>query len=248
MKSSRPPMPQLLEQVARSLAARKDPALTGIDVETLCAQLRERPPPPPAQPRWQDALIEAQIPEGASVLDLGCGGGELLHRLIRDKSVRGQGVEIDFEAVSQCLTLGVPVLQTNLDEGLREFPDQSFDYVVLEETVQTLHQPLRVLNDVLRVGRYGIVSFPNFGSWRVRLSLAIEGRMPSTPALPYRWYETPNIHLFTLLDFLELTSEISARVVRGFSLVEGVVRPLGLNDNLEADESLLIITRDPPLA
>jgi len=240
------PTSKWLKSAVSALVARRDPALAGADIEALRQWLAQHPPARPVQARWQDARIEQEIPDGASVLDLGCGHGKLLHRLIREKKVRGQGVEIDLAAVARCLAIGVPVFQINLDEGLREFRTRSFDYVVLEETVQTLRQPRRVLEDMLRVGHYGIVSFPNFGYWRVRLALAIEGRMPVTPALPHRWYDTPNIHLFTLQDFLDWAQESGARIVRGYSLVEGVVRPLGPDDNLEAEESLLIITREAP--
>jgi len=235
MKKSRPLSP--------FAAAEKPDGPPGgsLDLEALRRRLLERPHPIPPPPRWQDEWIEREIEPGTTVLDLGCGEGDLLHRLMRDKGIRGQGVEIDLHAVVRCVARGVPVLQADLDVGLREFPDHSFDYVVLEETVQTLHQPLAVLSDMLRVGRRGIVSFPNFGHWRVRLALALDGRMPVTPTLPYHWYDTPNIHLFTLQDFLDWTATAGARVVRGYALADGVVRPLGPDDNLEAEEVLLIL-------
>ena len=193
--------------------------------------------------RWQDALIEREIPRGASVLDLGCGSGVLLDRLIRLRGVRGQGIELDAEPVMACVGRGVPVFQSDLDNGLKGFAQGSFDYVVLEETLQTLHRPLKVLDEMLRVGRHGIVSFPNFGSWRVRLSLSVEGRMPVTEHLPYRWHNTPNIHLCTLRDFLEWARSAKVRVVKGFVKTEGRPRPLGPRDNLYAEEALLFVAR-----
>jgi methionine biosynthesis protein MetW len=192
--------------------------------------------------RWQDAVIEAQIPHGASVLDLGCGNGDLLNRLETQKQVRGQGLELDPLMVRSCIAHGIPVIQSDLDAGLDGFPDQSFDYVILEETLQTLHNPLNVLRDVLRVGKHGIVSFPNFGCWKVRLDLACNGRMPVTPNLPYHWYDTPNIHLLTLLDFLDWTEQTGVQISQAMALVEGKVRPLQSEDSLLAEEVLLTLS------
>ena len=188
--------------------------------------------------RWQDAIIEREIPVGAPVLDLGCGGGELLERIIR-----GQGVELDPEGVVACGERGVPGFNIDLDQGLAGFADQSFDYVIMEETIQTLRRPLDVLREMLRVGRHGVVSFPNFAYWRVRLDLAVRGRMPVTGGLPHRWYNTPNIHLFTLEDFLDWSREEGVVVRRAFSLVDGEPRPLGPDDNLQAEEVLLFIEK-----
>lgn len=195
--------------------------------------------------RWQDTLIENSIPAGASVLDLGCGEGDLLRRLMRDKQVRGQGVEMDFDAVLACIANQIPVFQANLDEGLTGFANHSFDFVILEETVQTLHRPLRILKEMLRVGRRGFVSFPNFGCWNVRLSLAMKGRMPVTDELPYHWYDTPNIHLLTLEDFFSWTRENRVKVTSGHAFLGGCVRPLDYpRDNLLAEEVLLAIEPD----
>ena len=181
------------------------------------------------------------MPEHAAVLDLGCGDGELLTRLMTRKAICAQGVELNQEAVIRCIERGVPVFHGNLDEGLAGFPDQSFDIVVLEETLQTLHHPLRVLEEMLRVGRRGIVSFPNFAHWRVRAALAAGGRMPVTGALPYRWHDTPNIHLLSIRDFLDWTRENRIRVLEGHVLAAEGVRPLRDNDNLMAEEALFVI-------
>jgi methionine biosynthesis protein MetW len=190
--------------------------------------------------RWQDAVIEEDLPDGCSVLDLGCGNGELLAHLIERKKVAGQGVELDPEAVAQCIERGVPVFQANLDEGLKGFPEKRFDYVILEETLQTLNRPAEVLREMLRVGRRGIVSFPNFGYWRVRLDLVVRGRMPVTEWLPHRWYDTPNIHLLSLQDFLEWGEEEGVRILHGHALAEGTIRDLEAEDNLHAEEVLLV--------
>lgn len=159
------------------------------------------------------------------------------------KKVHGQGIELDPNAVYRSVARGVPVFQANLDDGLKGFADQSYDYVVLEETLQALHRPTAVLEDMLRVGRYGIVSFPNFGYWRVRLDLVVQGRMPVTSVLPYRWYDSPNIHLLTLEDFLDWTRKQGVRIVEGHVLVDGRIRPMQAEDNLYAEEALLVIER-----
>lgn len=228
-----------------ALLRRLGPTLDAGGRDLLAEYRRRAALPVPAAPegRWQDDHIVREIPRGASALDLGCGEGDLLDRLIRRKGVRGQGVELNPSAVMRCVERGVPVFQTDLDQGLAGFPDQSFDYVVLEETLQTLHRPLKVLGEMLRVGRHGIVSFPNFAWWRVRLALLIEGRMPETERLPYRWYDTPNIHLFTLQDFLDWIARERVTVVRAFAFRDGLVRPLTPDDALNAEEALFFLSR-----
>lgn len=191
--------------------------------------------------RWQDSVIEQEIPVGSSVLDLGCGQGELLARLMDMKQIRGQGIELNPEAVLECVRRGVPVFQSDIDEGLNGFADDSFDYVVLEETLQTLHQPIEVLKSMLRVGRRCVVSFPNFGYWQVRMDLLVRGRMPQTGWLPYNWYDTPNIHCLSIQDFLGWTEVSGVNVVDGYVLNEGDVRKMQVSDNLYAEEALLIV-------
>jgi len=230
-----------VEEILRRL----DPALRveGADLMARYRRaLRKVSARAPAE-RWQDRLIVRKIRPGASVLDLGCGAGDLLAELMCRRRVRAQGIELDPEEVVRCVERGVPVLQGDLDHGLQGFPDRSFDYVVLEETLQTLHRPLTVLSEMLRVGREGIVSFPNFAWWKVRLSLMIEGRMPETERLPYRWYDTPNIHLFTLRDFLDWAERERVRILGGYAYESGRVRPLREDDNLDAEEALLFLRR-----
>jgi methionine biosynthesis protein MetW len=193
--------------------------------------------------RWDHGLIAEHIPHEVSVLDLGCGNGSLLKRLAKEKGARIQGVELDFDLVLDSVTNGVPVFQANLDEGLAGFPDQSFDYVVLEETIQTLNRPKTVLNEMVRVGRLGIVTFPNFGHWQVRIDLALSGRMPVTPSLPFQWFDTPNIRLLTLNDFRAWTNDEGIEIVEGHVYADGSVRPLKDDDNLFADEVMVMIRR-----
>ncbi len=240
------PRTSLVNQLPPVLQARADGALADFSAADLFALVeregRQRPRHQGKGWRWQDRLLVEAIPAGATVLDLGCGCGTLLGRLIREKGVRGQGIELDFEAVVACLENGIPVFQADLDQGLAGFPDRAVDVVILEETLQTLHHPTQVLGEVLRVGREAWVSFPNFASWTVRLSLALEGRMPVTDELPYQWYNTPNIHLLTLRDFRAWAGENRVRIAEGYALVGDTARPLHPEqDNLLAEEVLLRI-------
>jgi methionine biosynthesis protein MetW len=152
------------------------------------------------------AIISDWIEPGSRVLDLGCGDGTLLAYLARQRRVRGYGLEIDTAKVARCIDAGVNVIHADLDEGLKEFETGSFDYVLLTHTLQALVRPDDALAEILRVGKTGIVTFPNFGHWRVRAALAM-GRMPVTPALPESWYDSPNIHHCTVADFEALCVE-----------------------------------------
>lgn len=146
------------------------------------------------------ALISDWIAPGSRILDLGCGDGALLKHLAATRNVRGYGLEIDDDNVTACVAAGINVIQADVDDGLSEFADDSFDYVVMTQALQAMVRPDQALAEMLRVGREAIVTFPNFGHWRVRLAL-LGGRMPHTPALPANWFDTENIHLCTLDDF-----------------------------------------------
>ncbi len=163
-------------------------------------------------------LIAKLVADGSSVLDLGCGSGELLQKLIREKSAQGHGVEISEKSIYDCIDKGVPVIHANLDEGLSDYPDHSFDYVILSRTLQVVHRPHLILKEMLRVGRTCIVSFPNFGFWKVRAQLFFGGRMPVTQGLPYTWYDTPNIHLLTIKDFKFFCRQEGIRLLRQINL------------------------------
>ncbi len=146
------------------------------------------------------AAIAAWIPQGASVLDLGCGDGSLLQYLKTEREVRGYGVEISDAGIVACIQNGVNVIQNDLDSGLKDFESNSFDYVILSQTLQATRHTEPLMQEILRVGREGIVSFPNFGYWKARLNV-LHGHMPMSEELPYQWYNTPNVHLCTLDDF-----------------------------------------------
>jgi methionine biosynthesis protein MetW len=147
------------------------------------------------------AIISELIEPDSRVLDLGCGEGELLRWLADNKNVEGRGIEIDGRKVQRAIAAGVSVYQGDIDEGLSGYPDASFDYVILSQTLQESRRPLDVLNEMLRVGRNAIVTFPNFGHWSVRLAMLFTGRSPRTKCFPYEWHQSPNIHFLTISDF-----------------------------------------------
>jgi len=153
------------------------------------------------------AIIGDVVEPGSKVLDLGCGEGELLQWLAANKGVDARGVEISGTKVQSAIARGVSVYQSDIDQGLADYPAAAFDYVILSQTLQEVRQPLHVLREMLRVGKRVIVAFPNFGHWRVRLSMLISGRAPRTPLFPYAWYESPNIHFLTVCDFEELAAQ-----------------------------------------
>jgi methionine biosynthesis protein MetW len=158
-------------------------------------------------------IIKQWIKPSSHILDLGCGDGTLLKMLHQEKNVEGYGLEIDPDKITACVANGVNVLETNLDEGLSQFSDKSFDTVVMTQALQVMRFPHLVLDEMLRVGKECVVTFPNFGNWRARFYLLTRGRMPVTKQLTYQWYDTPNIHFCTVDDFEALCAEKSIRLL-----------------------------------
>ncbi len=162
------------------------------------------------------SIIYNWIERGAKVLDLGCGDGTLLSYLIRNKAVRGMGIEIDMDRIASCIEKGIPVIEHDLNDRFTNIKDKAYDYVILSQTLQELSYPDLVIDEILRIGNYGIVSFPNFGYYQIRLKLFMTGRMPSSKALPHNWYNTPNIHLLTLSDFIDFCRLRSIKIIKIF--------------------------------
>lgn len=170
--------------------------------------------PPQVTARVDHLLIAEMVANGARVLDVGCGDGALLQLLADTKGVDGRGIEIERDRVNACVARGLSVIQGDADRDLIDYPDDAFDYAILSLTIQATLRPKSVLENLLRIGRRAIVSFPNFGHWRVRTQLLFTGRMPRTENLPDPWYESPNAHLCTIKDFAELCTKVSADVER----------------------------------
>jgi methionine biosynthesis protein MetW len=204
-------------------------------------------PQPKPQPFVREVLgrsdyrIIGEIVEPKTrVLDLGCGDGELLQWLAENKGVDARGVEISGAKVQRAIARGVSVYQGDIDQGLADYPDGAFDYVILSQTLQETHRPRKVLREMLRVGRRVIVAFPNYGHWSVRLSLLVSGRAPKTDLFPYHWYESPNIHFLTLHDFEDLAALESLVIERRYFL-SGASR-VTLLPNLLAEVAVYLVS------
>ena len=186
------------------------------------------------------------IEPDSRVLDVGCGSGELLKQLIKEKNVQGRGVEIDENGIVSCIDKGISVIQADVDEGLADFLDLTFDYVILSKTLQVVHQPDYVIREMLRVGKKGIVSLPNFGFWPLRFQMITKGKMPKGKHVPFEWYNTPNIHIGTLSDFRDLCQKEKISIVKEISfrsskLLSGSWQ--GWFSNILADESIFVIAK-----
>lgn len=190
-------------------------------------------------------LIAEMIEPGSRVLDIGCGDGALLAYLTRHKGVDGRGIELSQSGVNACVGHGLSVIQGDADRDLEAYPTGAFDVVVLSQTLQATRQPLKVVEALVRIGRRAIVSFPNFGFWRIRLRLLTTGRMPLSHCLAFPWYETPNIHLCTIRDFVALCDEVGVRVERSITLDHHgqpySLDPRGGLANLLAEQGIFVL-------
>jgi methionine biosynthesis protein MetW len=192
-------------------------------------------------------LVSQMVERGAKVLDVGCGDGELLRLLADSRNVDGRGIELSREGVNASVTKGLAVIQGDADTDLADYPDDAFDYVILSQTLQATRHPRVVLEHMMRIGRRAVVSFPNFGHWRIRLQLMFNGRMPRTDNLPDTWYDTPNIHFCTIKDFRDLCLASGARMEKAVAL-DAWGRPLRLNApwwfwNLFGEQAVFVLSR-----
>lgn len=193
------------------------------------------------------AEILKLVRPNARVLDVGCGEGELLELLTREKQVDGQGLELSPENVAACVTRGLSVVQGDGDRDLDHFPTRAFDYAILSKTLQQMREPRHVLNELLRIAEQAVISVPNFGHWKVRWALLSRGRMPETGALPEPWWSTPNIHLCTLRDFVDLCDQLELRIDGCAALSDsGPARPIDPRaplENWRAETALFLLSR-----
>ncbi len=201
----------------------------------------------PRQHRVDHLLIAEMVAPSSRVIDVGCGDGSLLQLLSDTKQVDGRGIEVSRERVNACVARGLSVIQGDADRDLADYPDDAFDYAILSLTIQATRQPKPVLENLLRIGRRAIVSFPNFGHWQVRGSLLFTGRMPVTENLPEAWYVSPNAHLCTIKDFADLCKIVNARVERAVAFNSwgqqlGTWMPLTVH-NLMGEKAVFMLTR-----
>lgn len=188
-----------------------------------------------------DQVLMNQIPRGSRVLDLGCGDGRLLATLRDEHGCNVQGVELDLNSILAAIGRGVPVIRADLDQGLPEFPDDSFDFAVLSQTLQQVRRPKAVLIEILRVARKALVVVPNFGYWRARWQMVRYGRAPVTQSLPFAWYDTPNLHFMSMHDFRDLVASLDLHVLKILPIIKNRAVDRAWAANLRAESALYVL-------
>ncbi|MBQ7450537.1 methionine biosynthesis protein MetW [bacterium] len=190
-------------------------------------------------------IVSKMVKENSSVLDLGCGEGELLKELVDNKNVKGLGIEINQDYVVKALEKGLQIIQDNIDEGLKDFENGQWDYVILNQTLQSTVKPDFVVEEMLRIGKKVILSFPNFAYWKVRFDLFFNGKMPKSDFLPFEWYNTPNIHLLTINDFFEFCKKRQIKIEKAIYCTRGKIKNsiFKATANLLSEEAIFLITR-----
>jgi methionine biosynthesis protein MetW len=196
----------------------------------------------PSDPSIDHKVILEWIPQGSTVLDLGCGGGELLDLLVREKHIKAQGIEIDEHAIYQCVAKGLSVFHEDIDNGLSDYADGSFDYVILNQSFQQVKKPDIVLKEALRVGKEVIIGFPNFAHYRGRLQIFFKGKTPVTPSLPYEWHDTPNLHFLSISDFIDYCHKRNIKIRKSFFI--GKNRRVVIFPNLFALTGIFLIANE----
>lgn len=192
------------------------------------------------------SLINKMVEGNSHILDLGCGTGELMQMLKDNKNVKALGIDIDQNNVISCLKKGLSVIQGDIDSGLKEFSDKSYDYVILNQTLQSTHNPEYVMQEMLRVGKKCVVSFPNFAYWKVRFHLFFKGKMPKSRILPFEWYDTPNIHLLTISDFFEFAKKRNIKILKSIYTTRATVKKFPLTKwlpNIFAEEVIFVVSK-----
>ncbi len=193
--------------------------------------------------RFDLSIIADWIEPGSSVLDLGCGDGSLLDYLINRKNVKGMGIEIDLKRMMSCIDKGIPVIEHDLNQRFNGINDKTYDYVILSQTIQEVKYPDKLIDEILRIGKFGLVSFPNFGYYKVRKNLLFSGRMPKSKTLPYEWYDTPNIHLLTLADFKHFCKKRDIKILKTFYITGNGYHKNMFYPNLFSEACAVLFTK-----
>ncbi len=193
--------------------------------------------------RLDYSIIAKWVAQDSWVLDLGCGSGSLLEYLMHEKNIRGMGVDYNQDKIVACIARGIPVIQQDLNQDMSNFKDSSYDYAILSQTLQVMHHPDMLIRDMLRIAKYGIVSFPNFAHFSMRFRLLLTGKMPKSRTLPFEWYDTPNIHNFTVRDFRRFCKENGIEILEEYHIRGKIVTKNKFCSNILSEGTVALITK-----